>query len=97
MIAHTDAVVLMDLYKELLTPRQQEILSLYFEEDLSLSEIQENLKISRAAALNAIQKGVAAMEKYDSILQLRKKSAMLEALATEHPELEQQIQIILDL
>ena len=40
---------LLDAYKTLLTTKQQEILKLYYEEDFSLSEIGEILKISRAA------------------------------------------------
>lgn len=97
MIDHTKAILLMDLYKELLTDRQQEILCLYFEEDLSLSEIQENLGITRSAAQNAISKGVAAMEKYDSILHLLEKTARLEALMEKYPQVAAEVQIILDL
>lgn len=97
MIDHTQAILLMDVYKELLTQRQQEILGLYFEEDLSLSEIQENLNISRSAAQNSIQKAVSAMEKYESILHLLQKHQMLERLMEAQPALADAIQTILDL
>ncbi len=38
---------LLDAYEPLLTDKQQEVLDLYYKEDFSLSEIAENLKISR--------------------------------------------------
>ena len=40
---------LLDAYEQLLTEKQREILNLYYKEDLSFSEIAENLHISRAA------------------------------------------------
>ncbi|UNT94218.1 sigma factor-like helix-turn-helix DNA-binding protein [Allobaculum sp. Allo2] len=57
MISHLEANDLFDLYSLLLSPRQQEVLSLYFQEDFSLSEIRENLGISKAAVYDALQKG----------------------------------------
>lgn len=57
MISHLEANDLFDLYSLLLSPRQQEVLSLYFREDFSLSEIRENLGISKAAVYDALQKG----------------------------------------
>ena len=49
MISHIQANLLLDQYEAFLSPRQQEVLELYFQEDLSLKEIQENLDISKAA------------------------------------------------
>nr|WP_288343581.1 sigma factor-like helix-turn-helix DNA-binding protein [uncultured Dubosiella sp.] len=39
---------LMDVYGSLLTSRQQEIMDLYTKEDLSYSEIAQELEIGRA-------------------------------------------------
>ena len=39
--------LLFEQYKELLTDKQREIVSLYYEEDYSLGEISENLNVSR--------------------------------------------------
>ena len=36
---------LLDAYEQLLTEKQREILNLYYKEDLSFSEIAENLHI----------------------------------------------------
>jgi predicted DNA-binding protein YlxM (UPF0122 family) len=39
--------LLSDFYSELLTNRQQEVIKYYYEQDLSLGEIAENLHITR--------------------------------------------------
>ena len=39
---------LLDLYKDLLTDKQQEIFSLYYDENLSLSEIAEYKNVSKS-------------------------------------------------
>lgn len=70
---HLKANELFDVYGSLLTARQQEILSLYYQDDLSLSEIQENLGISRAAVSDAVHKGLRAMNGYESRLGLIEK------------------------
>ena len=48
---------LFDLYGSLLTKKEQEIFKLYYEEDLSLSEISENLHISRSAISKTLKIG----------------------------------------
>ena len=48
---------LFDLYGSLLTKKEQEIFKLYYEEDLSLSEISENLHISRSAISKTLKTG----------------------------------------
>lgn len=65
---HVEANRLRDVYGELLSPRQQEILTLYYEEDLSLSEIAEELGVSRAAVSDAIRKGTSQLEKFERIV-----------------------------
>ena len=67
---------LFDQYGSLLTKRQYEILSLYFQEDLSYSEISENLEISRAAVMDAVHRGTNLLEKYEKnigVLSLKQK------------------------
>lgn len=41
--------LLIDVYGNLMTEKQQRYLSMYYEEDLSLSEIAEILEVSRNA------------------------------------------------
>lgn len=60
-----EANLLLDLYGSLLTKRQQEILSLYFQEDLSYSEISEELAISRQSVMDSVHKGLKQLERFE--------------------------------
>lgn len=62
MISKLDANDLLDVYGELLTERQREILSLYYEEDFSYTEISEELEISRAAAMDSVHRATKLLE-----------------------------------
>ena len=48
----TEVSLLYDFYGQLLSKRQQEVMSLYYEENLSLSEIAEEFSISRQGKRN---------------------------------------------
>lgn len=61
---------LLDVYAPLLTKKQQEILSLYYEEDFSLAEIADNLSISRAAVGDHLKRGEHLLEEYEEKLNL---------------------------
>ncbi len=75
--------LLLDFYSELLSPSQRMCLDLYYNEDLSLSEISQNLGISRQGALNNIKKGESILHNYEDKLSLaaqytKNKSAIAE-------------------
>ena len=53
--------MLFDFYGELLTERQKEFYELYYDEDLSLSEIAENYGISRQGVRDVIVRAEAYM------------------------------------
>lgn len=53
--------MLYDFYGELLTDRQKEFYDLYYNEDLSLSEIAENYGISRQGVRDVIVRAEAYM------------------------------------
>ena len=53
--------MLFDFYGELLTDRQREFYDLYYNEDLSLSEIAENYGISRQGVRDVIVRAEAYM------------------------------------
>lgn len=61
---------LFDLYGPLLTEKQQECLRLHLFEDFSLSEIGEELGISRQAVYDNIHRSQKAMEAYEAKLGL---------------------------
>mgnify|MGYP001138238392 FL=1 len=53
--------MLFDFYGDILTQRQRELFDLYYNEDLSLSEIAENCGISRQGVRDVIVRAEAAM------------------------------------
>ncbi len=61
---------LFDLYGALLTEKQQKCLELHLFEDFSLSEIGEELGISRQAVYDIIHRSEQAMEAYETKLGL---------------------------
>ena len=54
--------MLLDFYGELLTDKQRECFDLHYNEDLSLSEIAEQLGISRQGVWDSIRRAESAME-----------------------------------
>ena len=64
---------LYDLYGPLLTPRQQEAVRLYYEQDLSLAEIASECGVSRQAVYDLLRRAEVALEKYEQKLGLLKK------------------------
>lgn len=62
--------LLMDCYMDLLTDKQQEYLTLYYAEDLSLSEIAEDLNVSRNAVYDNLKRAVHLLEEYEEKLHL---------------------------
>ena len=73
--------LLFEQYKELLTDKQREIVSLYYEEDYSLGEISENLNISRSAVGNTVKIVEGKLSKYESVLHIKEKNEKLMELS----------------
>ena len=69
--------MLFDFYGELLTDRQKEFFDLYYNEDLSLSEIAENEGISRQGVRDGIKRGEQILQEMEEKLQF---AARLNAL-----------------
>ena len=57
--------MLFDFYGELLTDRQKEFFDLYYNEDLSLSEIAENAGISRQGVRDVIVRAEGIMQEIE--------------------------------
>ena len=62
--------ILNATYGSLLTDRQREIITQYYDYDLSLMEISQNLGISRQAVLDAIKKGGDQLLAFESALNI---------------------------
>ena len=75
--------MLLDLYKGLLTDKQAETMDFYYNEDLSLSEIAENLGITRQGVRDALVKGEKALLEAEEKLGLGKRIEMLESRMKE--------------
>ncbi len=62
--------LLFEQYKILLTDKQQEIVSLYYNEDYSLGEISENLKVSRQGVYDTLKRSEKILREYEAKLGL---------------------------
>ncbi len=66
--------ILSQIYKDILTEKQFEILDQYYNNDYSLSEIAENYNITRQAVRDNIKSGEAKLYDLEHKLGLMKKS-----------------------
>ena len=78
--------LLLEIYGQLLSITQQEVLKDYYAFDLSLSEIALNRKSSRAAVDDALKKGEKKLEELEKELNIRKEKCELKALLKEAKE-----------
>ena len=73
-------IILYDYYESLLSDKQKEYFSLYYFDNLSLSEISENLSVSR----NAIHKSLKSIESllldYEDKLKIYYKTKKIEEI-----------------
>lgn len=76
-------VMLKDFYGALLTPRQQDMISLYYENDWSLSEIADNQNITRQAVYDIIKRAESSLERYEL------KLGLVEKFLVTHQQLEE--------
>ncbi len=70
----------MDFYSGMLTEKQRDVLELYYNEDLSLSEIAEHEKITRQGVRDSIKRGEDTLLELEDKLGMAKKLLELSAL-----------------
>ncbi len=85
---------LFDLYGNLLTINQQNIIRAYYYQNLSLGEIANNNNITRQAIYDTIKKSISTLEDIESKLGLRDKYADIKKLLSKQ-EMEDKILSIL--
>lgn len=61
MLKDLSVSILLDFYANALTNKQREVVALYYNEDLSLSEIAEHVGISRQGVRDSIKRGEAML------------------------------------
>ena len=69
--------IMLEIYGKLLTEKQNEYMSYYYNEDLSLSEIAENDGITRQAVMRILQKSKKKLEQYEEKMQIMKKQKQI--------------------
>ena len=74
--------MLFDFYGELLTQRQREFFDLYYNEDLSLSEIAENNGITRQGVRDVIVRAENAMQEIED------KTGIIRRFQSQRPTLD---------
>ena len=65
-----DVAVLFDFYGEMLTDKQRDVIDLYYNQDLSLSEIAEHEGITRQGVRDSIKRGEAILFDLEDKLKL---------------------------
>lgn len=68
MAKNLSAGVLLDFYGELLTEKQQKALDLYYNEDLSLGEIADEMQVSRQGVRAFIKDGEEHLKEFEEKL-----------------------------
>lgn len=79
--------LLCDIYGSLLSQKQREALDLYYNEDLSLSEIALQVGISRQGVRDQIKHGEKLLLGFEENLGLLKKENILQSIILEAEEL----------
>ena len=78
-------VLLFDIYGELLSDTQKEMFDLYYNDDLSLSEVAENTGITRQGVRDSIKRSEEILLSYEKKLGL---AARMETIHTKSVEAE---------
>lgn len=65
--------LLYDFYGALLTDKKRQVMECYHEDDMSLAEIADEMKISRAAVYDSLKSAEQQLEKYEEKLGLLRK------------------------
>ena len=74
---------LLDFYGELLPERKRSVIDMYYNEDLSLAEIAEQIGISRQGVRDIIKKAEDELLFYEEKLKLASKLQSAERMADE--------------
>lgn len=65
--------LLYDFYGEMLTDKQKQVIELYYNDDLSLSEISQEINISRQGVFDLLKRSEKLLDYYEDKLKLVNK------------------------
>ena len=82
---------LLDFYGDVLSPKQQEIMQQYYNEDLSLAEISENCGITRQGVRDAIKRAESILQDLEDKIQAAKRFRQIEQDLQSLQQLAEQI------
>lgn len=85
--------ILLSLYGKLLTETQQKYMELYYNEDLSLSEIGDNENITRQAVRTILVKSKNKLYEYEEQIGFMKKQEKIKTLVTDLENAENESEI----
>lgn len=68
---------LLDFYGQFLTPKQRDIMELYYYEDLSLAEISEHKNITRQGVHESVKRSEQLLSEFEEKLHLAEKFSEL--------------------
>ena len=74
MSKNLDMALLLDIYGDMLTEKQKDTLTLYYDEDLSLTEIAENTGITRQGVHKCIRSAEDYLMQLEDTLEYAAKS-----------------------
>lgn len=77
-------IKLKDIYGSLLTAKQFDVLTQYYDNDYTLSEISQNLGISRQAVHFTIKQAEELLDNYECKLKLLKKFEQIKDICKNH-------------
>ena len=78
--------ILLEIYGNLLTEKQYEFMDLYYNQDLSLSEIGDNNDITRQAVRTILLKSKKKLEEYEEQLKFMQKEEKIKKCIEELEE-----------
>lgn len=83
--------VLLDYYSPMLTDKQKDVIDLYYNEDLSLSEIAEHENITRQGVRDSIKRGEQTLFELEDKFHLAERSEKYYELIKEITKLASEI------
>lgn len=78
MAKNLEISMLLDFYGQLLTDKQRQVVTLYYNEDLSLGEIAQIAQITRQGVRDSIKRGEATLLSLEERLGLAQKFRLME-------------------